>query len=426
MRCAVEVLLGRLGCSVGLGGCRRRRDAGGGRRRLRAAGARRAAAGRDARGRARDGARRRPGPRDAPARHRHRRRALCRVHRGGVPGLGGAPRRAGLCRPGEHSRRRGRRRRDGARVHGDGRHPGRTARRGARGGPGRGRRQARAAIGGVDRRTGRRPRRVTRGHRSHLRSPGRGSPGADRRAAAAHRNLGRLGRATARQRTLRARATRQAAEILRAATAGKDAPMLLYNLACYESLAGRSEDAMAHLRRAIELDGSYRALAAEDPDFDPIRAELTELRTQSCSSRKQARPESGSGGTGISRKPRPLVRGPEPSPFRNGVEPHVCVAEPAGFGDDRLGEAAAEPGAARRRSHVEPLHLAGRVVDRPQAHAALAACEQQCAARWCVRAGQIGQLAVEVLEVEREGQRRRVFAEERANLVHVGHVPYHH
>ncbi|MDX6425064.1 MAG: hypothetical protein QOD52_469, partial [Gaiellaceae bacterium] len=49
------------------------------------------------------------------------------------------------------------------------------------------------------------------------------------------------------------------------------------NLACYESLAGRSEDAVAHLRRAVELDGSYRALAAEDRDFDPIRAELAEL-----------------------------------------------------------------------------------------------------------------------------------------------------
>jgi len=71
--------------------------------------------------------------------------------------------------------------------------------------------------------------------------------------------------------------TGAAAEILRAATVDKDAPMLLYNLACYESLAGRSADAIAHLGRAIALDGSYRALAAQDPDFDPIRAELTEL-----------------------------------------------------------------------------------------------------------------------------------------------------
>ena len=53
--------------------------------------------------------------------------------------------------------------------------------------------------------------------------------------------------------------------------------MLLYNLACYEALAGRSADALVHLRRAVELDGSYRALAAEDADFDPIRSELSEL-----------------------------------------------------------------------------------------------------------------------------------------------------
>jgi uncharacterized Ntn-hydrolase superfamily protein len=67
------------------------------------------------------------------------------------------------------------------------------------------------------------------------------------------------------------------ADLLRAAAVGKDEPMLLYNLACYESLAGRTEDAVAHLRRSIELDGSYRALAVQDPDFDPIRPELSEL-----------------------------------------------------------------------------------------------------------------------------------------------------
>jgi uncharacterized Ntn-hydrolase superfamily protein len=67
------------------------------------------------------------------------------------------------------------------------------------------------------------------------------------------------------------------ADLLRAAAVSKDEPMLLYNLACYESLAGRSADAITHLGRAIELDGSYRALAAQDSDFDPIRADLSEL-----------------------------------------------------------------------------------------------------------------------------------------------------
>jgi hypothetical protein len=53
--------------------------------------------------------------------------------------------------------------------------------------------------------------------------------------------------------------------------------MILYNLACYESLAGRGTDAVAHLRRAFELDDSYRALAADDSDFDPVRAEVSQL-----------------------------------------------------------------------------------------------------------------------------------------------------
>jgi uncharacterized Ntn-hydrolase superfamily protein len=50
-----------------------------------------------------------------------------------------------------------------------------------------------------------------------------------------------------------------------------DDALVLYNLACFESLAGNRDDALAHLRRAVELDASYRELAASDPDFDPIR-----------------------------------------------------------------------------------------------------------------------------------------------------------
>jgi uncharacterized Ntn-hydrolase superfamily protein len=57
---------------------------------------------------------------------------------------------------------------------------------------------------------------------------------------------------------------------------GEDAGVL-YNLACYESLAGRRDDALAHLRRSIELDGSFRELAAGDSDFDPLRADVSTL-----------------------------------------------------------------------------------------------------------------------------------------------------
>ena len=48
-------------------------------------------------------------------------------------------------------------------------------------------------------------------------------------------------------------------------------PLVLYNVACCESLAGRTEDAIEHLRRAIEASERFRSLAAGDSDFDPIR-----------------------------------------------------------------------------------------------------------------------------------------------------------
>jgi uncharacterized Ntn-hydrolase superfamily protein len=66
------------------------------------------------------------------------------------------------------------------------------------------------------------------------------------------------------------------AAALRALERGEE-PMVLYNLACYESLAGRSDDALAHLRRSIELDPSYRALADADGDFEPIRDAVSRL-----------------------------------------------------------------------------------------------------------------------------------------------------
>jgi uncharacterized Ntn-hydrolase superfamily protein len=47
---------------------------------------------------------------------------------------------------------------------------------------------------------------------------------------------------------------------------GEDAA-LLYDLACFESLAGRRPDALAHLGRALELDPQLRPAAAVDRDF---------------------------------------------------------------------------------------------------------------------------------------------------------------
>jgi tetratricopeptide (TPR) repeat protein len=54
-------------------------------------------------------------------------------------------------------------------------------------------------------------------------------------------------------------------------TAHPEYPGLLYNVACCESLAGRTADAIEHLRLAIERSDRSRSLAANDSDFDPIR-----------------------------------------------------------------------------------------------------------------------------------------------------------
>jgi tetratricopeptide (TPR) repeat protein len=53
-----------------------------------------------------------------------------------------------------------------------------------------------------------------------------------------------------------------------------DNPAVLYNLGCYEARAGRREEALAHVRRALELDPKYREWARDDEDLDSIRDEL--------------------------------------------------------------------------------------------------------------------------------------------------------
>ena len=72
----------------------------------------------------------------------------------------------------------------------------------------------------------------------------------------------------------------QAGEYAEAADRGRvlveahpEYPALLYNLACVESLAGRTNDALEHLRRSVELSERSRAFAKGDSDFDAIRDE---------------------------------------------------------------------------------------------------------------------------------------------------------
>lgn len=51
-----------------------------------------------------------------------------------------------------------------------------------------------------------------------------------------------------------------------------DDATILYDLACYESLAGRLDDALVHVVLALELDESLRPLADGDADLDALRA----------------------------------------------------------------------------------------------------------------------------------------------------------
>jgi hypothetical protein len=49
--------------------------------------------------------------------------------------------------------------------------------------------------------------------------------------------------------------------------------MLFYNLACCESMCGRTSDALDHLRHAVEMSAEFRGSAKDDSDLDPIRHE---------------------------------------------------------------------------------------------------------------------------------------------------------
>jgi quercetin dioxygenase-like cupin family protein len=70
----------------------------------------------------------------------------------------------------------------------------------------------------------------------------------------------------------------QAGEYAEAAAKGRELldahpefPVLVYNVACCESLAGQKAEALEHLRVAIERSGRIRQFAATDSDFDPLR-----------------------------------------------------------------------------------------------------------------------------------------------------------
>ena len=66
----------------------------------------------------------------------------------------------------------------------------------------------------------------------------------------------------------------QAIAVLEAGRAEHPAnPVMLYHIACFHARAGRTDEAIDHLRRALELGDHVREWAAADEDFDAIRAD---------------------------------------------------------------------------------------------------------------------------------------------------------
>ena len=49
--------------------------------------------------------------------------------------------------------------------------------------------------------------------------------------------------------------------------------VLLYDLACFESLAGDTETAFGHIARSLDLDAGLKAGAAGDSDLDALRSD---------------------------------------------------------------------------------------------------------------------------------------------------------
>jgi tetratricopeptide (TPR) repeat protein len=62
-----------------------------------------------------------------------------------------------------------------------------------------------------------------------------------------------------------------AAELREVVAEAPNYALLLYNLACLESLTGDKAGAVEHLRRAIELSDQFRDYARHDSDLDAVR-----------------------------------------------------------------------------------------------------------------------------------------------------------
>lgn len=71
--------------------------------------------------------------------------------------------------------------------------------------------------------------------------------------------------------------TKEARELLRSGPAKlRKEAVYHYNLACYRAVLGKRKSAQKSLRRAIEIDPSYRYTAKNDPDLELLRKRETD------------------------------------------------------------------------------------------------------------------------------------------------------
>ena len=63
------------------------------------------------------------------------------------------------------------------------------------------------------------------------------------------------------------------AKQLRAVEQVPDNLIVLYNLACFEARAGKTDDAIEHLKAAADRDREILELARDDTDLDSLRGD---------------------------------------------------------------------------------------------------------------------------------------------------------
>lgn len=63
----------------------------------------------------------------------------------------------------------------------------------------------------------------------------------------------------------------EAEQVARSQNVPPHLALILYNLACYHSLAGEKGEMLGRLREALSIEDEFRRSIADESDFDPFR-----------------------------------------------------------------------------------------------------------------------------------------------------------